>query len=114
MTRDELAIWIVRMGEKYPKRIGISGLFRAHPSSHHDFCILGQIGVDGGVSTSLEEVAFCKAIGLVTGWSFNEPLARAAANANDAGMPWGEIPLALGLVPGEQPAEQPESVLETV
>lgn len=101
MDRSELATWIVRMGEKYPDRVGLKGLMATEDCSDH--CISGQI---------LHDLGHCKGKSYVARVPFSITwgatcLSQRAASLNNDGVPWGEIPKRLGLVPGEIPAETP-------
>lgn len=110
MTLKELELAIVRVAEKWPDR-------RFYPKSVTQLnpwqaCILGQIAADAGWPHIHADV--------FTDWSFKRAaspahkLARAAQLLNDLGTPWGQIPIKLGLVPGEQPAQEPQSAIEPI
>ena len=106
--RKWLEVQIVRMGEKYPDRVGIPRNFR---DKQENTCILGQIWVEAGAkdwpgemfyafgNRTAEEVAVCN-------------LASGAARLNNEGVPWGQIPKMLGLVPGESTVEAPAELVE--
>jgi hypothetical protein len=107
MTRQELATWIVRMGEKYPERIGRKGLW---VDNDGNACLIGEICVALGAPRkwpAMEGVLVASGIRELI-------LAVDAQILNDAGVPWGEIPKRLGLIPGElDPLEtDDEPVLE--
>lgn len=98
MTRSELATWIVRMGERFPDRVGLPFVMATPDCSDH--CIAGQISHDSGT---------CKG---QRGWIFHWPdfmawpedavsLMSKAVHMNNAGARWRDIPIELGLVPGE-------------
>lgn len=95
LTRKELELHLVRLAEKYPDRIGLPNIRANADCSNH--CILGQIDHDtiGCVAPHYGHI-YAKADGA---WN----LATKAADLNNAGMPWGEIPKLLGIVPGEVP-----------
>lgn len=90
MTLKELETWIVRMGEKYPERVGLKGW---RENALGETCILGQIGIESREGAWFESGVS----GSRLDWD--------VAALNNVGIPWGKIPQALGLVPGEQPAE---------
>lgn len=96
--RKWLETQIVRMGEKYPERVGLAD--RRCNEDCSDHCILGQIDHDHGR---------CMIRGTCIIYRYDEALhlASSAAGLNNAGVPWGEIPKRLGLVPGEQPIDDP-------
>jgi hypothetical protein len=113
VTRKELELALVRVAEKYPDRVGLKGIY-------HDY------GVDGGEHCMIGMVDFqltgdaCPGVfHRLTGKYFPEDvdpeimmLFKHVGTLNDSGMPWGQIVKELGLVPGEQPAEELESQLE--
>jgi hypothetical protein len=92
-TQKDLELAIVRMAERFPTRIGPK-----HWGRCDNHCLIGQIFHDavGGCYLPSSENSLEAST-----------LALAAAAFNDAGVPWGEIPKRLGLVPGEAPVEAP-------
>lgn len=98
MTVKELETWIVRMGEKYPDRVGPS-VSRTIISGER--CLLGQVCFELGADFD-DFTDVTNYIG-----SSAKTLAYSAAGLNDKRVPWGQIPKRLGLIPGEQPAELP-------
>ena len=90
-----LATQIVRMGERYPDRVGLR--MRAKTANCSDHCIMGQIihdhGGCGGLFTDIWGVP-----GNATDYI---DLLRSTIKLNNDGVRWGEIPLRLGLIPGE-------------
>ena len=107
LTQKELEIAIVRMGEKYPTRIGLWSAM--HNADCTDHCIAGQIAHDGGACR--RGVVLRRDHPLYAGIANQDTDFRALVfemvNLNNEGVPWGEIPKRLGLVPGEAPAEVP-------
>lgn len=92
ITKGELAMAIVRLGERFPDRVGLRGSWY-HEGDH---CLIGMVLHEADRrfnSMCFEPEA--------------QALMTAAIGENDAGTPWGEIPKRLGLVPGEAPAELP-------
>jgi hypothetical protein len=91
-----LELEVVRVAERHPNRIGPR---RAFTSEDGYRCLVGE--------------ACFNLIGHGTpAWSVNARLWDVARN-NDRGIPWGQIPKLVGLVPGEDPAEEvtaPETV----
>lgn len=101
MTLKELELAIVRVAEKWPDRVGLAWV----REQNGDMCILGQIGHD-----LLCDPWFCAWEVFDTGPAFQ--LAVRAVAENNVGTPWGQIPIRLGLVPGEQPVSQQEPITE--
>ena len=91
VSRRELELAMVRIGERYPDTV------------------LTLSGVPGR-GCFVDVVA--RSIGLRFGWVSRQLnphgiLCRDAYILNDRGFRWGQIPVRLGLVPGEQPAHEP-------
>lgn len=97
--RKWLELQIVRLGEKYPDRVGLYGEMRTHDCSDH--CISGQIVHDTiGCNGRYGDFQFWTELDDNNCWQLLVDM----VNMNNAGVKWGEIPIRLGLVPGEQPA----------
>ena len=99
ITLEQLKLGLVRAAERYPDRVGLFG--RMCNGDHTDHCILGQVAFDAGVcngQAGMSQNLF---------WHMgDEPscLRSRVQELNDRQVPWREIVLKLGLVPGEQPA----------
>lgn len=98
LTRRSIEIGLIRVAERYPDRVGVSGHFFLDGEVG---CILGAIAAGVGIDSNWDAREY------FYGHEDYElrALASSAANLNNSGIPWGEIPRLLGLVPGEKPAE---------
>lgn len=113
--RKWLELQIVRLGEKYPDRVGMRYALTDHRGDH---CIVGQIlhDHDACPCTPSHRAVPSRYYAMM-----GSPNARyrelwnAAVRLNNDGYAWGQIPKLLGLVPGEgkpEPLEQIELWLE--
>ena len=111
MNKRELELRLINVAERFPTRVGLRGSYRT--ANCLDHCIQGQILHDLGLCdglTSFPDLLTASAISQGT-----MALAGEAATLNDEGVPWGEIPKRLGLVPGElQPEVEPQPEPELV
>jgi len=103
MTLKELELAIVRVAEKWPDRIGPYG-FIGDCDSH---CLLGQVLHDAGLCREINSI-----LTHIPGANQRGTFSRRVSILNDRRLPWGQIPIKLGLVPGEQPVRQQEPVVE--
>ena len=108
---EQIKLGLIRCAERWPERVGPRGWTRGKD----DYCIAGQVLVDAGLFMYDE-----RGKGLVRSYPSQSlyeqtmeaiDLVGAAMILNDSGMPWRQIVLRLGLVPGEQPLAQSESVV---
>jgi hypothetical protein len=115
---DYLALKLVQTAERFPNRIGPN--YWVTPDGRQ--CLVGCAG--GARGEHIESNLVIGGPLLVTAWA--DPrmgriikavgntdltaLIRRAVAANDAKVPWGQIPKLLGLVPGEADAQDLDSV----
>lgn len=111
LTLEQLKIGLVRCAERWPDRIGLRG--KMCDGSHADHCILGQISFDygrcSGLAGTYAHPLFAASPDFRHGTALSNLLCR-AAYLNNQGLPWRQIVIELGLVPGEQPAEIPAQI----
>lgn len=88
---------IVRVAERNPEHVGARNVLR---DASGNMCILGKIIFDatGDVANHTVHQQL---------WMASPNLMQRLCALNNSGMKWGEIPKALRLVPGEQPASEP-------
>lgn len=94
-TRKWLEYKIVQAAERFPKRVGPIGWGSAWSGR----CMLGFIAQEASEINAYRQVNE-KFMDFITRDSLNSFTDKVIA-LNDSKMPWGEIPLKLGLVPGE-------------
>jgi hypothetical protein len=104
LTQKRWTTELVRVCEIYPDRIGANGIRVDKDGSR---CIAGEISFRMTGDAWLWPNDMPGEDGYP---DLSHPMFQ-AVRLNNEGIPWGQIPKLVGLVPGEAPAEMPEALV---
>jgi len=111
---EQLELELIRCAEREPERIGNQDNFFYMRFGTHgnkqDACILGQVALNLGIEFG--DVVGASKLFYVGSEDSIHDLASRAAELNNNGVKWGEIPKRLGIVPGESPIPEIEKLDE--